>query len=108
MPKHQQLNQACHLILAEVGFPLINPRGKWSLTRNIWFDLCWIHLLSPQLVEPQCSAKYTWDINKVIIIVVIIIIIIVIIIIITRRQAWENGEPSLPVQLVGYFPRVVW
>ena len=37
------------------------------LTKNqhlIWIDLCWFDFLSPQLVEPLCSAKYTWDIIK--------------------------------------------
>ena len=41
------------------------------LSRVLWFSplmknqhLSWFDLLSPQLVEPLCSAKYTWDINK--------------------------------------------
>jgi len=45
------------------------------LTKNrhlIWFDLCWFDFLSPQLVEPLFSAKYIWDINKVIIINIIV------------------------------------
>ena len=49
------------------GFPL-------SPKTNIRFYLCWFDFLSPQLVEPLCLAKYTWDINKVIIIIIIIII----------------------------------
>ena len=34
------------------------------------FDLCWCDFLSPYLVEPLCSTKYIWDINKAIIIIV--------------------------------------
>ena len=54
------------------GYPgfLLSPKT------NIWFDLiwsCWFDFLSPQLVEPLCSAKYIWDLNKVIIIVIIMI-----------------------------------
>ena len=41
--------------------------------------------MSPQLVEPLCSAKYTWDINKVIIINIIISIIIIIV---TTKSIW--------------------
>ena len=38
-----------------------------------WFDFCWFDFLSHQLVEPLCSAQYTWNINKVIISIIIII-----------------------------------
>ena len=34
------------------------------------FDLCWCDFLSPYLVEPLCSTKYIWDINKAIILIV--------------------------------------
>ena len=36
------------------------------------FELIWFDFLSPQLVEPLCSAKYTWDINEVMIIIIIL------------------------------------
>ena len=48
------------------GFPLSSKNQHL-----IWFDSYWFDFLSPQLVEPLCSAKYTWDINKVIIIIII-------------------------------------
>ena len=62
-----------------VGSPLCSERffhgySGFPLSPNtyIWFDLCWFDFLSPQLEEPLCSAKCTWDMNKVIIIIMIV------------------------------------
>ena len=43
------------------GFPL-------SSKTNIWFDLIYVDLQSPQLVKHLCSARKIWDLNKVVII----------------------------------------
>ena len=56
------------------GFP---PSPK----TNIWVDLICVDLIS---WEPLCSAKYTWDINKMMMMMMLMIIIIIIIIIISR------------------------
>ena len=58
------------LYSAPRGFSLGTP--VFPSHQKLTFDLIWFDFLSPQLVEPLFSAKYTWDINKVIIVIIMI------------------------------------
>ena len=61
------------------GFSLGTP--VFPSPQKPTFDLIYVDLQSPQLVEHMCSARKIWDLNKVVIIIIIIIITIIIIII---------------------------
>ena len=73
--RHMCVEFVSSLLCSERLFPGYSGFPLWPKNQHlIWFDSYWFDFLSPQLVEPLSSAKYSWDINKVIIIIIKVMI----------------------------------